>query len=444
MAKYSSEDIKRLAAEENVKFIRLQFTDILGTIKNVEIPISQLEKALDNKMMFDGSSIEGFVRIEESDMLLYPDLNTWVVFPWTAEKGKVARLICDIYTPEGKPFEGDPRNNLRRVLKEMEELGFTDFNLGPEPEFFLFKLDEKGEPTLELNDQGGYFDLAPTDLGENCRRDIVLELEEMGFEIEASHHEVAPGQHEIDFKYADALTACDQIQTFKLVVKTIARKHGLHATFMPKPLYGVNGSGMHMNLSLFTNGKNAFYEPTGDLEMSDTARQFIAGILKHAPNFTAVTNPTVNSFKRLVPGYEAPCYVAWSARNRSPLIRIPASRGLSTRVEVRSVDPAANPYLAMAVLLKAGLDGIKNKMTPPAPVDRNIYVMSKEERIEEGIIDLPATLAQALDQLKSDEVIVSGLGEHIFEHFIEAKEIEWDMFRTVVHPWERDQYMSMY
>jgi glutamine synthetase len=444
MAKYSSEDIKRLAAEENVKFIRLQFTDILGTIKNVEIPISQLEKALDNKMMFDGSSIEGFVRIEESDMYLYPDLTTWVVFPWTAEKGKVARLICDIYTPEGKPFEGDPRNNLRRVLKEMEELGFTNFNLGPEPEFFLFKLDQNGEPTLELNDQGGYFDLAPTDLGENCRRDIVLELEEMGFEIEASHHEVAPGQHEIDFKYADALTACDQIQTFKLVVKTIARKHGLHATFMPKPLYGVNGSGMHMNLSLFNNGKNAFYEPTGDLEMSDTARQFIAGILKHAPNFTAVTNPTVNSYKRLVPGYEAPCYVAWSARNRSPLIRIPASRGLSTRVEVRSVDPAANPYLAMAVLLKAGLDGIKNKLTPPAPVDRNIYVMSKEERIEEGIIDLPATLAQALDQLKSDEVIVAGLGEHIMEHFVEAKEIEWDMFRTVVHQWERDQYMSMY
>jgi glutamine synthetase len=444
MAKYSREDIKRLAAEENVKFIRLQFTDILGTIKNVEIPISQLEKALDNKMMFDGSSIEGFVRIEESDMYLYPDLTTWVVFPWTAEKGKVARLICDIYTPEGKPFEGDPRNNLRRVLKEMEKLGFTNFNLGPEPEFFLFKLDQNGEPTLELNDQGGYFDLAPTDLGENCRRDIVLELEEMGFEIEASHHEVAPGQHEIDFKYADALTACDQIQTFKLVVKTIARKHGLHATFMPKPLYGVNGSGMHMNLSLFNNGKNAFYEPTGDLEMSDTARQFIAGILKHAPNFTAVTNPTVNSYKRLVPGYEAPCYVAWSARNRSPLIRIPASRGLSTRVEVRSVDPAANPYLAMAVLLKAGLDGIKNKLTPPAPVDRNIYVMSKEERIEEGIIDLPATLAQALDQLKSDEVIVAGLGEHIMEHFVEAKEIEWDMFRTVVHQWERDQYMSMY
>ena len=442
--KFSREDIQRITKEENVKFIRLQFTDILGTIKNVEIPVSQLEKALDNKMMFDGSSIEGFVRIEESDMLLYPDLDTFVIFPWTAEKGKVARLICDIYTPEGQPFEGDPRNNLRRILDEMKELGFTNFNLGPEPEFFLFKLDQAGEPTLELNDKGGYFDLAPTDLGENCRRDIVLELEEMGFEIEASHHEVAPGQHEIDFKYADALTACDQIQTFKLVVKTIARKHGLHATFMPKPLFGVNGSGMHCNLSLFTNGKNAFYDTSSELELSENARQFIAGILKHAPSFTAVTNPTVNSYKRLVPGYEAPCYVAWSARNRSPLIRIPASRGLSTRVEVRSVDPAANPYLAMAVLLKAGLDGIKNKLTPPAPVDRNIYVMNKEERIEEGIADLPATLAQALDELKKNEVIVSALGGHIFEHFVEAKEIEWDMFRTQVHPWEREQYMSMY
>ncbi|HWO78056.1 MAG TPA: type I glutamate--ammonia ligase [Bacillus sp. (in: firmicutes)] len=444
MGKYSREDIKKFAKEENVKFIRLQFTDILGTIKNVEIPISQLDKALDNKMMFDGSSIEGFVRIEESDMYLYPDLDTWVIFPWTAEKGKVARLICDIYNPDGTPFAGDPRNNLRRVLAEMEELGFTDFNLGPEPEFFLFKLDEKGEPTLDLNDNGGYFDLAPTDLGENCRRDIVLELEEMGFEVEASHHEVAPGQHEIDFKYASAVKACDDIQTFKLVVKTIARKHGLHATFMPKPLFGVNGSGMHSNLSLFRNGENAFYDPNGKLELSETAYQFIAGILKHAPNFTAITNPTVNSYKRLVPGYEAPVYVAWSARNRSPLMRIPASRGMSTRVEVRSVDPAANPYLAMAVLLKAGLDGIKNKLQAPAPIDRNIYVMTKQERVEAGIIDLPSTLYQALENLKSDEIITSALGEHILDHFIEAKEIEWDMFRTQVHPWEREQYMQMY
>ncbi|MEK4874730.1 type I glutamate--ammonia ligase [Bacillus sp. FSL W8-0102] len=444
MGKYTKEDILRMAKEENVKFIRLQFTDILGTIKNVEIPISQLPKALDNKMMFDGSSIEGFVRIEESDMYLYPDLDTWVIFPWTAEKGKVARLICDIYNPDGTPFAGDPRANLKRVLQEMRELGFTSFNLGPEPEFFLFKLDEKREPTLELNDNGGYFDLAPTDLGENCRRDIVLELEEMGFEIEASHHEVAPGQHEIDFKYADAVTACDNIQTFKLVVKTIARKHGLHATFMPKPLFGVNGSGMHSNLSLFKGDENAFYDPNGRLELSETAYQFIAGVIKHATNFTAITNPTVNSYKRLVPGYEAPCYVAWSAKNRSPLIRIPASRGLSTRIEVRSVDPSANPYLAMAVLLSAGLDGIKNKLTPPAPVDRNIYIMNKQERLEAGIIDLPATLLEALQNLKNDEVIKEALGDHILEHFLEAKEIEWDMFRTQVHPWEREQYMQMY
>jgi glutamine synthetase len=444
MPNYTKDDVKKMCQEQNVKYIRLQFTDILGIIKNVEIPVSQLEKALDNKMMFDGSSIEGFVRIEESDMNLYPDLDTFVVFPWTAEKGKVARFICDIYNPDGTPFAGDPRNNLKRVLKEMEDLGFTNFNLGPEPEFFLFKLDEKGEPTLELNDSGGYFDLAPTDLGENCRRDIVLELEEMGFEIEASHHEVAPGQHEIDFKYADAITACDYIQTFKLVVKTIARKHGLHATFMPKPLFGVNGSGMHCNLSLFKNGENAFFDPKADLQLSETARQFIAGIVKHAESFTAITNPTVNSYKRLVPGYEAPCYVAWSTSNRSPLIRIPASRGLGTRVEVRSVDPAANPYLALAVLLKAGLDGVKNKLTPPEPVDRNIYAMDKEERAAEGIEDLPATLAQAIGHLKANEIMISALGDHIFEHFLEAKEIEWDMFRTQVHPWEREQYMSMY
>lgn len=441
---YNKEQILEIARGENVRYIRLQFTDILGTIKNVEIPISQLPKALDNKMMFDGSSIEGFVRIEESDMYLYPDLDTFVIFPWTAEKGKVARFICDIYHPDGNPFEGDPRSNLKRVLHEMNELGFTDFNVGPEPEFFLFKLDEKGQPTLELNDQGGYFDLAPTDLGENCRRDIVLELEEMGFEIEASHHEVAPGQHEIDFKYQNAIKACDDIQTFKLVVKTIARKHGLHATFMPKPLFGVNGSGMHSNLSLFKNEENTFYDKDGHLELSEIARQFVAGILKHAPSFTAVTNPTVNSYKRLVPGYEAPCYVAWSARNRSPLIRIPASRGLSTRVEVRSVDPAANPYLAMAVLLVAGLDGIKNQLTPPKTVDSNIYVMSKAERIENGIVDLPATLAQALEKLKADEVVTGALGTHLFERFVEAKEIEWDMFRTQVHPWEREQYLLQY
>ncbi|WP_019413749.1 type I glutamate--ammonia ligase [Paenisporosarcina sp. TG20] len=444
MSKYTKNDIYKFVKEQEVNFIRLQFTDILGTIKNVEIPVSQLEKALDNKMMFDGSSIEGFVRIEESDMYLVPDLNTWVVFPWITGTGKVARLICDVNKSDGTPFAGDPRGNLKRVLQEMKEVGFTDFNLGPEPEFFLFKLDERGEPTLELNDTGGYFDLAPMDLGENCRRDIVLELEEMGFEIEASHHEVAPGQHEIDFKYADAVTACDNIQTFKLVVKTIARKHGLHATFMPKPLFGVNGSGMHMNVSLFNGKENAFYDKSGDLQLSETAYQFMAGILKHVQGFTAITNPTVNSYKRLVPGYEAPCYVAWSAQNRSPLIRIPSSRGISTRVEIRSVDPAANPYLAMAVILKAGLDGIKNKLTPPKAVDRNIYVMNKQERRANGVEDLPASLHAALEELEKNETIRSALGEHIYANFVDSKEIEWDMFRTSVHPWEREQYLKTY
>ncbi|MFD1360430.1 type I glutamate--ammonia ligase [Lentibacillus salinarum] len=440
----TKEHILKQIKEENVRFIRLQFTDMLGTIKNVEIPLSQLDKALDNKMMFDGSSIEGFVRIEESDMYLHPDLDTFVVFPWTSEKGKVARFICDIYNPDGTPFAGCPRYNLKRNLKKMEALGFSAFNIGTEPEFFLFKLDEKADPSLELNDRGGYFDLAPTDLGENCRRDIVLELEEMGFEIEASHHEGAPGQHEIDFKYSDAVKHADDIQTFKLVVRTIARKHNLHATFMPKPLFGVNGSGMHVNMSLFRHGDNAFFDKAGDMQLSDIAFQFTAGVLKHATNFTAVTNPTVNSYKRLVPGYEAPCYVAWSGTNRSPLVRIPYSRGLSTRIEVRSVDPAANPYMAMAVLLASGLDGIENQLMPPESIDRNIYDMGKEEREQNGVKDLPATLKDALEEMQKDKTIVAALGDHLYEHFMEAKDIEWDMFRTTVHPWEREQYLTTY
>jgi glutamine synthetase len=440
----TKEDILKIAKEENVRFIRLQFTDLLGIIKNVEIPVSQLPKALDNKMMFDGSSIEGYVRIEESDMYLYPDLDTWVIFPWVQGEGKVARLICDIYMPDGNPFEGDPRAILKRVLAEARDLGFTAMNVGPEPEFFLFKTDEKGNPTLELNDQGGYFDLAPTDLGENCRREIVLTLEEMGFEIEASHHEVAPGQHEIDFKYADAIKAADDIQTFKLVVKTIARQFGLHATFMPKPLFGVNGSGMHAHQSLFKGIENAFYDESDKLGLSETARHYLAGILKHARGFAAITNPTVNSYKRLVPGYEAPVYVAWSASNRSPLVRIPASRGLSTRIEVRNPDPAANPYLALAVMLKAGLDGIKNKLPLTAPTDRNIYIMSEQEKKEAGIPSLPHNLKEALDELLNDPIICDALGDHALAHFIELKEIEWDMFRTQVHPWEREQYMQTY
>lgn len=440
---YTKEDILRIAEKQNVRFIRLQFTDLLGTIKNVEIPYSQLEKALDNKMMFDGSSIEGYVRIEESDMYLYPDLNTWLIYPWVQDT-KIARLICDVYMPDGTPFAGCPRGILKRNLKKAEEMGFTTMNVGSEPEFFLFKTDEKGRVTNELNDEGGYFDLAPTDLGENCRRDIVLTLEEMGFEIEASHHEGSPGQHEIDFKYADAITAADQIQTFKLVVKTIARQHNLHATFMPKPIYGVNGSGMHCHLSLFRGEENAFYDESDKLGLSDTARQFIAGIMLHARGYTAITNPIVNSYKRLVPGYEAPCYVAWSAKNRSPMIRIPASRGQSTRVEHRSPDPAANPYLALSVILRAGLDGIERGLELPDPTDRNVYAMTKEERIEDGIEQLPTTLEEAVQELLKNEVICDALGEHALKHFVELKEIEWEMYRTHVHEWERDQYLTVY
>ncbi|MGM0216513.1 type I glutamate--ammonia ligase [Enterococcus sp. AZ109] len=440
----TKEEIRQNAKEENVRFLRLMFTDIMGAVKNVEVPISQLDKVLDNKMMFDGSSIEGFVRIEESDMYLYPDLSTWMIFPWESSHGKVARLICDIYLPNNTPFPGDPRGNLKRVLQEMEQLGFSTFNLGPEPEFFLFKLDALQEPTDELNDKGGYFDFAPTDLGENCRRDIVLELEGLGFEVEASHHEVAPGQHEIDFKYANVIEACDNIQTFKLVVRTIARKHGLHATFMPKPLFGIAGSGMHCNMSLFKGGSNAFYDAEGELQLSQTAYHFLGGLLKHALGYTAICNPTVNSYKRLVPGYEAPVYVAWSGQNRSPLIRVPESRGVSTRLELRSVDPSANPYLALAVLLKAGLDGIKNELTPPSVVDRNIYIMSEEERKDANIGDLPPTLHEALKELKKDEVIAEALGKHIFDNFVEAKSLEWAAYRQTVSQWEKDQYLELY
>lgn len=441
---YTKDDIRRIAKEENVKFLRLMFTDLFGTIKNVEIPINQLEKLLSNKMMFDGSSIEGFVRIEESDMRLCPDLSTWMIFPWSTERGKIARVICEVYTTDNEPFLGDPRNNLIRVLEDMKKEGFTKFNIGPEPEFFLFKMDEKGEPTLNLNDKGSYFDMAPMDLGENCRREIVLTLEEMGFNVEAAHHEVAPGQHEIDFKYADALAAADNIQTFKLVVKTIARKYGLYATFMPKPLSGIAGSGMHLNMSLFDDNGNVFYDEKGELGLSDTAYHFLGGLLKHARAYTAICNPIVNSYKRLVPGYEAPVYVAWSGSNRSPLIRIPSARGASTRLELRSVDPVANPYLAIATVLEAGLDGLRNEIKPEHSVDRNIYRMNLSERRESHIENLPDTLHNALKDLSADGVMKSALGERLYDSFIEAKNLEYESYRTQVSGWERDQYLEKY
>ncbi|SFQ46084.1 type I glutamate--ammonia ligase [Caldicoprobacter faecalis] len=444
MARYSKEDILRLVKELDVKFIRLQFTDILGTLKNVAITSEQLEKALDNKCMFDGSSIEGFVRIEESDMYLAPDPNSFAVFPWRPQPGRVARLICDVLNPDGTPFSGDPRYVLKRALKKAADMGYDKFNVGPECEFFLFLTDSEGKPTIKTHDNAGYFDLGPVDLGEDARRNICLALEEMGFEIEASHHEVAPGQHEIDFKYQDALTTADNVMTFKMVVKTMAQRNGLHATFMPKPIFGINGSGMHTNVSLYKDGKNAFYDENDPLKLSQEAYWFIGGIIKHIKAITAITNPLVNSYKRLVPDYEAPVYIAWSARNRSPLIRIPAAKGEATRLELRSPDPSCNPYLAFAVILAAGLDGIKNKIQPPPPTDKNIFRMSREERMKEGIDSLPASLEEAINEMEKSELVRETLGEHILTKYIEAKRKEWEDYRTKITPWEIEHYLTKY
>lgn len=444
MSRYTKDDIFRMVEEEDVEFIRLQFTDIFGTLKNIAITSSQLEKALDNKCMFDGSSVEGFVRIEESDMYLYPDYDTFEIFPWRPQQGKVARLICDVYTPDGKPFEGDPRWILKKTIKEANEMGYR-FDVGPECEFFLFHTDDNGLPTTLSHEKAGYFDLGPNDLGENIRRDMVLTLEEMGFEIEASHHEVAPAQHEIDFKYDEVLKTADNIQTFKMTVKTIAKRHGLYATFMPKPKFGISGSGMHINMSLATEeGKNIFADENGKIGLSDDAYHFIAGIMKHARGMSAITNPLVNSYKRLVPGYEAPVYIAWSAKNRSPLIRISASRGNGTRVELRNPDPTANPYLVLALCLAAGLDGIKNKIEVPDSVDCNIYEMTPGERRAAGIENMPADLKEAVDCLVADEFLCSVLGEHITTKYVEAKMKEWENYTTRVSQWEIDEYLYKY
>ncbi len=444
MSRYNKDDIFRMVEEEDVEFIRLQFTDIFGTLKNIAITSSQLEKALDNKCMFDGSSVEGFVRIEESDMYLYPDYDTFEIFPWRPQQGKVARLICDVYTPDGKPFEGDPRWILKKTIKEANEMGYR-FDVGPECEFFLFHTDDNGLPTTLSHEKAGYFDLGPNDLGENIRRDMVLTLEDMGFEIEASHHEVAPAQHEIDFKYDEVLKTADNIQTFKMTVKTIAKRHGLYATFMPKPKFGISGSGMHINMSLATEeGKNIFADENGKIGLSDDAYHFIAGIMKHARGMSAITNPLVNSYKRLVPGYEAPVYIAWSAKNRSPLIRIPASRGNGTRVELRNPDPTANPYLVLALCLAAGLDGIKNKIEVPESVDCNIYEMTPGERRAAGIENMPADLKEAVDCLVADEFLCSVLGEHITTKYVEAKMKEWENYTTRVSQWEIDEYLYKY
>jgi glutamine synthetase len=444
MPNYTSSDVLKIAREHDVRFIRLQFTDMFGVLKNVAISAKQLEKALAGELMFDGSSIQGYVRIEESDMYLRPDPNTFVIFPWLPQEGAEARMICDIYNPDGTPFAGDPRNVLKRATQRAEKMGYK-MNVGSECEFFLFHTDSDGAPTTITHDKAGYFDLTPVDLGENARRDIVLNLEDMGFEVEASHHELAPGQHEIGFKYAEAVTNADAIMTFKHVVRTIAQRHGLHATFMPKPVFGIAGSGMHTNISLSDlNGNNVFYDPAGKEQLSELAYYFMGGVIKHIKAIACITNPIVNSYKRLVPGYEAPVYIAWSTRNRSPLIRVPAKRGASTRVELRNPDPSCNPYFALAVVLQAGLEGIEKRIAPPAPVNANIYEMTEEERAANGIESLPINLYEAVQELKKDKVIKNALGEHVYNLYIEAKEREWDDYRCRVHQWEIDQFLTRF
>lgn len=445
MSKYSKEDIKRLVDEEDVEFIRLQFTDIFGLLKNVAITSSQLEKALDNRCMFDGSAIEGFVRIDESDMYLYPDLDTFEIFPWRPQQGKVARLVCDVYNPDGTPFSGDPRYVLKRAVKKAQDMGYV-LNVGPECEFFLFHTDEEGRPTTETHEMAGYFDVSPIDLAENVRRDIVLNLEEMGFEVEASHHEIAPAQHEIDFQYTDALRAADNIMTFKMAAKTIAKRHGLHATFMPKPKEGMNGSGMHINMSLSDKtGRNLFVDRQDNLGLSRDAYYFMAGILRHMKAMTILTNPLVNSYKRLIPGFDAPIYIAWSpTSNRSSLIRIPSPREESTRIELRCPDSAMNPYLALAACLAAGLDGIEKKTGLPACVEGNMFTMEPEELKRRNVERIPETLGDAIEAYGGDSFMREVLGEHIYTKYLEAKEREWRDFRAQVTDWEVSEYLYKY
>ncbi|XVH32974.1 type I glutamate--ammonia ligase [Haloferacaceae archaeon DSL9] len=432
---------------KDIDFLRLQFTDILGTVKNVSIPARQAEKAFTEGIYFDGSSIEGFVRIQESDMRLQPDPNTFAVLPWRdSDSGTAARLICDVIdTATGEPFEGDPRYVLKRALDRAAEMGYT-LNAGPEPEFFIFEKDEKGRATTTTHDAGGYFDLAPKDLASDLRREIIYNLDSMGFEVESSHHEVAEGQHEISFKYADGLTTADNIATFRSVVRATAEMHDLHATFMPKPIARINGSGMHTHLSLFTeDGENAFYDEDDEFNLSEEAHSFVAGILEHAPAITAVCNPTVNSYKRLVPGYEAPVYIAWSDVNRSALIRKPAARApAASRIELRSPDPSCNPYLALAAMLHAGLDGIEQGLEAPDPVRENIYEFDDEKREEYGIDTLPTDLGDAVGALEADERIMDALGPHVTEKFIEAKNHEFKDYLVEVSRWEVDRYLETF
>jgi glutamine synthetase len=436
-----SEMLERIDADL-VKFVRLQFTDILGQPKNAAIPVEQVEKALTDGIWFDGSSIEGFARIEESDMLLKPDPSTYAILPWRSADARVARFICDIYTYGGKPFDGDPRYILKKTLADAAKLGFT-FNTGPELEFFLFKMID-GKPTTSFQDSGGYFDLAPSDAAEDVRKEIDLALTSMGFEIEMSHHEVAASQHEIDFKYGDALQTADRVITFKFAAKALALRENLHATFMAKPIAGINGSGMHTHGSLAKGGKNAFFDPKGPKQLSQTTFHYIGGLLAHAKAITRIANPTINSYKRLVPGYEAPVYISWSNTNRSALVRVPAARGNSTRAEFRSPDPMCNPYLMFAAMLAAGLDGIRNKIEPPESTDVNIYHLSSHEREKMGIEMLPGSLMESNEYFMNDKILCKTMGEHVVENLDRIAQMETDAFRLMVHPWELERYLPIY
>jgi glutamine synthetase len=443
-ARMTKKEILQQCKAHNVRFIRLQFTELHGQLKNVQIPIDELDKALGGEMMFDGSSIRGYKRIEQSDMYFKPDTSTFQVIPWLATPGgNTARIICDVADPDGRPFAGDPRIALKNVIAEAKKLGYT-MNVGPEAEFFIFNRDADGSPRVDPHDTAGYFDVGPMDKGEEVRREIEDTLLQMGFHLEASHHEVAIGQHEIDFRHADALTCADNLITFRYVVRSIAALKGMHATFMPKPIFGENGSGMHCNQSLSKGGKNVFFDPKGKEQLSDAAYGYIAGLLEHLPGITALANPIVNSYKRLVPGYEAPVYIAWSPGNRSAAIRIPAKRGNSTRAELRTPDPTANPYLLFAVMLAAGLDGMKKGRKPPAPVNQNIYHLSEEESKRLKIQGLPHNLSHAIDAFAADKVLTAALGEHITEAYVAEKRAEWKAYQAQVHGWEIDRYMETF
>ena len=442
----NKEDIKKIIEDNKISYIRMQFTDMLGDIKAVEIPVSRIDDALNNKIMFDGSSIEGFVRIKEADMYLHPDLDTFMVLPFEdSSKGGVARFICDVFMPDGTPFIGDPRYILKKEVKKMNDMDIETMYVGFEPEFYLFKLNADGSVSTTCSDRASYFDLSPFDGGEDVRREIALMLEEMGFDVQASHHEVGPGQNEITFKYTDVISACDRVQTFKQVVKMIARKNGYLATFMPKPLNKQAGNGMHTNCSLFSKEKgDLFYDPNAKMQLSVMCEKWITGILKHARELSLLTNPIVNSYKRLVSGYEAPIYACWSDANRSSLIRIPAARGLATRTELRNVDPCANPYLALAGILACGLEGIKtvDEKDIVPPVKDNLFALSSEEIKARKIVCLPETLHAAIEDFQNSAILKEVLGEHLFPKYIEAKEKEWKEYHTTVSEFELKKYLG--